>query len=190
MPQRVPGRPTFDRLPRRRSERVQSAIGWMLLLAGVVTVIVAAFTAASAYRAGLERIKTDAAARTSVVGVLLDDAPPIGPGPSRPTRVSYVDQVGRAQVGQVPATGNLAAGTPVRVEVDGTGRVGTEPPSRGDAVFSAVAAATAVTLGGLLLLVLAWMGVRAAVVASNCNAWEREWRLVEPHWSGRGTAAP
>jgi hypothetical protein len=104
--------------------------------------------------------------------------------------VSYVDQVGRAQVGQVPVTGNLAAGTPVRVEVDGTGRVGIEPPSPGDAVFSAVAAATAVTLGGILLLVFAWMGIRAAVLATNCSAWEREWRLVEPHWSGRGTAAP
>jgi hypothetical protein len=190
MPQRIPDRPTSDRLPRRRSERVQCAIGWMLLIAGLVTVVVAAFTASSAYRAGLERIKTDAAARTTVVGVLLDDAPPVGSGPSRPTRVSYVDQVGRAQVGQVPVTGNLAAGTPVRVVVDGAGRVGVEPPSRGDAVFSAVAAATAVTLGGILLLVFAWMGIRAAVLATNCSAWEREWRLVEPHWSGRGTAAP
>ena len=30
----------------------------------------------------------------------------------------------------------------MRVEVDGNGRVGIEPPTRGDAVFSAVAAAT------------------------------------------------
>ena len=37
-------------------------------------------------------------------------------------------------------TGNLIAGTPVRVEVNGNGRVGIEPPTRGDAVFSAVAA--------------------------------------------------
>ena len=85
MPQRVPDRPTSDRPPRRRSEQVQCAIGWMLLVAGLVTVVVAAFTAASAYRAGLERIKADAAARTTVVGVLLDDAPPLGSGPSRPT---------------------------------------------------------------------------------------------------------
>jgi hypothetical protein len=125
-----------------------------------------------------------------VVGVLLDDAPPVGSGPSRPTRVRYVDQVGRAQVGQVPVTGSLPAGTSVRVEVDGNGRVGVEPPSRGDAVFSAVAAGVAVTLGGALLLVFTWMGIRAAVLATNCSAWEREWRLVEPRWSGRGTAAP
>jgi hypothetical protein len=189
MSQPIPDRPV-DRLPRRRTDRVQCAIGWTLLLAGVLTLAAAAFVSSSAYQAGLERIRQDAAARTTVVGVLLDDAPPIGPGPSRSTRVSYVDPAGRPQIGQVPVTGNLAAGTPVRVEVDGAGRVGVEPPTDGDAVFSAVAAVTAVTLGGFLLLVFAWIGVRALVLSRNCCAWEREWRLVEPRWSGRGTAAP
>ena len=190
MSQHVPDRRTVDRLPRRPSDRAQRAIGWILVLAGLLAVVVAVVAGASAYEAGLDRIKQDAAARTTVVGVLLDDAPPIGPGPSRPTRVSYVDQAGRPQVGQVSVTGNLIAGTPVRVEVDGDGRVGVEPPTRGDAVFSAVAAGTAVALGGILLLVFAWMGVRSLVLARNCTAWEREWRLVEPGWSGRGTAAP
>jgi hypothetical protein len=190
MSQHIPDRPTVDRLPRRRSDQVQRVVGWLLVLAGLLTVVLAVVAASAAYDAGLDRIKQDAATRTTVVGVLLDDAPPIGPGPSRPTRVSYVDQTGRPQVGQVPVTGNLIAGTPVRVEVNGNGRVGIEPPTRGDAVFSAVAAGTAVTLGGILLLVFAWMGVRAVVLARNCTAWERQWRLVEPQWSGRGTAAP
>ena len=187
MSQHIPERPV-DRLPRRRSERVQCAIGWMILLAGVVTLVLAAVASSSAYRAGLERIRQDAASRTTVVGVLLDDATPVGSAP-RPIRVSYVDQSGRSQVGQIPVTGNLLAGTPVRVEVDGNGRMGVEPPTRGDAVFSAVAAATAVALGGCLLLAFAWMGVRALVMSRNCAGWEREWRLVEPQWSGRGTAA-
>ena len=188
MSQRFPDRPSA-RLPRRRTDCTQCAIGWILLLAGVLTFVAAALVSSSAYRAGLDRIERDAAARTTVVGVLLDDAPPVGSGPSRPTRVSYVDQTGRAQIGQIAVTGNLTTGTPVRVEVDGSGRVGVEPPSRGDAVFSAVAAATAVALGGVLLLVLLWLGVRAMVLSRNCSAWEREWRLVEPRWSGRGTAA-
>jgi hypothetical protein len=189
MSQPIPDRPV-DRLPRRRTDQLQRTIGWMLLLAGVLTLAAAALVSSSAYQAGLERIRQDAAARTTVVGVLLDDAPPVGSGPSRPTRISYVDPAGRPQIGQVPITGNLDAGTPVRVEVDGAGRVGVEPPTDGDALFSAVAAATAVTLGGFLLLVFAWMGVRALILSRNCCAWEREWRLVEPGWSGRGTAAP
>lgn len=181
--------PGSDRLPRRRSEHVQRVVGWMILLAGVATLVVAALASSAAYRAGLERIRDDAAARTTVVGVLLDDAPRAGAG-TKLVGVSYVDQAGRPQVGQVPVTGSLVAGTTVRVEVDGDGRVGVAPPTRGDALFSAVAVGTAVALGGVLVLTFAWMGVRALVMSYNCAAWEREWRLVEPGWSGRGTAAP
>jgi hypothetical protein len=89
----------------------------------------------------------------------------------------------------VSVSGRLPAGTPVRVEVDGDGNVGVEPPTRGDAVFSAVTAAVAVALGGATLLGGAWAGARSAVAACNHAAWEREWRLVEPRWSGRGTNA-
>ena len=122
--------------------------------------------------------------------MLLDDAQAVTGGPARPVRVSYVDQQGRSHVGQVPVTGRLPAGTPVRVEVDGSGRVGVEAPTHGDAVFSAVVAAVASVLLGAFLLLLTWYGVRRAATARNHRAWEREWRLVEPLWSGRGTAAP
>src|SRR3954454_1109161 len=118
MSQHIPDRPTVDRLPRRRSDQVQRVVGWLLVLAGLLTVVLAVVAASAAYDAGLDRIKHDAATRTTVVGVLLDDAPPIGPGPSRPTRVSYVDQTGRPQVLKVPVTHNLIAGTRVRGEVN------------------------------------------------------------------------
>ena len=186
MSQYIPDRPVPDRPLRRLTDRVQRAAGWVLVLAGLVTLLVAALTAASAYRDGLDRVQHDAAARTTVVGVLLDDASPVGAGTQRPVRVSYVDLAGRAHVGQVPVTGRLLAGTPVRVEVDGDGRVGVEPPSRGDAVLSAVTAAVGVILLGGVLLVLSWIGIRQAVAARNHVAWEREWRRIEPQWSGRG----
>jgi hypothetical protein len=186
MSQYIPDGPVPDRPLRRRTDRLQTALGWMLVLAGLVTLLAAALTAASAYRDGLDRVQRDAAARTTVVGVLLDDASPIGAGPQRPVRVSYVDPMGRAHVGQVPVTGRLLAGTSVRVEVDGDGRVGVEPPSRGDAVLSAVTAAIGVTLLGGVLLVLSWVGIRQAIAAHNHGAWEREWRQIEPRWSGRG----
>ena len=83
-----------------------------------------------------------------------------------------------AQLPQYLATGEVLG-------INGDARIGAA--TRAD---MAVAAATAVSLGGILLLVFAWMGIRAAVLATNCSAWEREWRLVEPRWSGRGTAAP
>ena len=117
MSQRIPDRPV-GRLPRRRTERAQCAIGWMLLLAGVLTIVAAVLLSSSAYRAGLQRVEDDAAARTTVVGVLLDDAPPVGSGPSRPTRVSYVDQMGRPQVGRLgpePTGGASSSSTPTTV---------------------------------------------------------------------------
>jgi hypothetical protein len=189
--QYFPDRPGPDRSLRRWTDRLQTVVGWAVVVAAVLTLACAGMSGASAYRAGLDRIQRDVAARTTIVGVLLDDAAPApGAGPARPVRVSYVDLQGRARVGQVPVTGNLMAGTPVRVEVDGDGRVGTEPPTRGDAVFAAVSAAVAVALLGAFLLGMAWCGVRYAVTVRNQAAWEREWRLVEPGWSGRGTAAP
>ncbi len=173
---------------RRPTDRVLTVVGWVVISLAVLTAVCAGVTAVSAYRAGLERIERDAAARTTVTGVLLDDA--VRGGPPRPVRVSYADQQGRAQVGQVSASGRLTAGTPVRIEVDGDGRVGVARPTHGEAVVSAAAAGIGTTLLGAFLLVLTWCGVRRSVTARNHRAWEREWRLVEPRWSGRGTAAP
>lgn len=185
-----PDRPGPDRSLRRWTDRLRIVVGWLVVAAAVLVMVWAGVAAAAAYRGGLDRIARDAAARTTVVGVLLDDAVPADAGPVRPSRVSYVDSHGRARVGTVPVNGRLVAGTPVRVEVDGAGRLGVEPPSRGDAVFSAVSAGLAVVLLGGLLLGAAWFGARHTLAARNHAAWEREWLLVEPRWSGRGTAAP
>ena len=190
MTQHSPDRWSPDRSLRRRTDRLQTVLGWVVVAAALVTMVCAVVAASSAYHGGLARIQRDAAARTQVVGLLLDAAASAESGPARPVRVSYVDPTGRTHVGQVSVSGLLPAGTPVRVEVDGDGNVGVEPPTRGDAVFSAVAAAVAVTLGGAVLLGLAWAGTRSMVTARNHAAWERQWRLVEPQWSGRGTTAP
>jgi hypothetical protein len=186
MSDRIPDRPIPDLPLRRRTDRLQCAAGWLIIVAAVCMLVVAAVLAASAYRDGLDRMARDAATRTTVVGILLDDAGPVGAGPSRPVRVSYIDPEGRAHVGQVPVTGRLLAGTSVRVEVDGDGRVGVEPPSHGDAVLSAATVAIGVTLLGGVLLGFAWCGIRSAVTAHNHAAWAREWRRIEPQWSGRG----
>lgn len=170
---------------RRRTDRLRTAVGWLLVVTAVFMVACAGAAATSAYRSGLDRIERDAAARTMVVGMLLDDATPAGAGPAQPARISYVDPHGRARVGQLSVFGPLRAGTPVRVEVDGQGEVGVEPPSRGDAVLSAATAAARVSLIGAVVLLATWFVARSAVAARNRAAWEREWRMVEPLWSGR-----
>lgn len=189
MSQRIPDRPGPDRSLRRRTDRLRTVVGWICVLSAVCTLVVAGVAAAGTYRDGLDRVTRDAVARTTVVAVLLDDAAPVAAGPSRPVRISYVDAVGRPHIDQAPVTGRLLTGTHVRVEIDGAGRVGVEPPSRGDAVLSAVTVVIGVLLLGVLLLVLVWFGVRHACTARNHAAWERDWRRIEPQWSGRGTAA-
>jgi hypothetical protein len=185
MSQYIPDRPFSGGSLRRRADRLQRAVGWVLVAAAVCTLIAAACAAVSAYHAGIDRMRHEAATRTSVVAVLLDDAAPVAAGPSRPVRISYVDPQGRPRMGQIPVTGRMLAGTQVRVEVDGDGRVGVEPPSRADAVLAAATVAVGVGLLGGLVLGLAWLGVRCAVTARNYAAWAREWRWVEPQWSGR-----
>ena len=169
---------------RRRTDRLRTVVGWVVLVTAVFVAACAGIAAVSAYRAGLDRIQRDAAARTMVVGMLLDDATPAGAGPAQPARISYVDPRGRVRVTQLSVFGPLRAGTPVR-----DGDVGGARPSRGDALFSAVVAAAAVALVGAVLLGGTWFGARSAVAARNHAAWEREWRLVEPLWSGRGRTA-
>jgi hypothetical protein len=186
MSQHDPDDPLVHGSLRRPSDRLRTAVGWLLVVAAVCLVAGAWFAARSAYRDGLDRIQHDAAARTTVVGLLLDDAAPPGSDQSRPVRVSYVDPQGRPHVGQVPVSGSLLAGTPVRVEVDGDGRVGVEPPTESDATLSAITIASGMIVFGTLVLVLSWVGVRALITARNHVAWEREWRRIEPQWSGRG----
>jgi Na+/H+-translocating membrane pyrophosphatase len=53
-------------------------------------------------------------------------------------------------------------------------------------VLSAITVALGVILLGGVLLGLVWSGVRSAVTAHNHAAWAREWRRIEPQWSGRG----
>jgi hypothetical protein len=171
---------------RRRTDRVRAAVGWAIVVAELLTLVLAVLAGLAAYRDGLDRAHREAAARTTVVAVLLDDAPRLERAASpNPVRASYTDQAGRARTAQVPVSGFMPAGTRVRVEVDADGQVGVDPPSPGDAVLSGVTVGTGLGIVGSLLLMLAWLGVRHAVAARNVAAWEREWRLVEPRWSGR-----
>src|SRR3954469_11202466 len=92
MSQHIPDRPTVDRLPRRRSDQVQRVVGWLLVLAGLLTVVLAVGAASAGHHAGLAPPKRRPAPPTPVGGGPPAHPPPIGPGPSPPTRVSYVDQ--------------------------------------------------------------------------------------------------
>ena len=172
------------RMPRRGADRVQTVAGWTLVAAALLTALLTVSVGAAAYRDALDRVHRDAAERTVVDAVLLEDTP-ARTGAIAWAPVRYVDRTGEQRTGRVPVVGTRPAGSTVPVELDGTGRAGVDRLSRGDAVLSGIAAGSGVVVVGGLLLVLAWLAVRRAVAAAKAASWEREWARVEPEWSGR-----
>jgi hypothetical protein len=176
----VPERPLLH-----PAARLRRAVGWLAVLGALSVLLGAVVAARAAYADGLDRVARETATRTTVVATLLEDVDAAAVGPPAPVRVRYLDPAGHPRVGQIEITGRLRAGTPVRVEADAAGIVGTTRPTGGDALIGALAAGTAVAvLGGGLLLLLVLAG-RAALAARAAAAWDREWRAVEPRWSGR-----
>ncbi|WP_405486507.1 hypothetical protein [Streptomyces sp. NBC_00096] len=87
--------------------------------------------------------------------------------------------------GLVKVQPKTPAGSSVVIWVDDTGRTVQVPPSAGERAFAAmtvgatVAALIALTAAGVVHLRL------RTVEARSLSMWERDWRRVEPGWSGR-----
>ncbi|WP_439680864.1 Rv1733c family protein [Embleya sp. MST-111070] len=86
-------------------------------------------------------------------------------------------------VAQVPPGG--AAGDTAGIWLDAEGRPTTPPPSHGAIVVDGITA-------GMLVFALAFMVTAGAFGAEHlltsrrrARAWEREWAVVEPNWTGR-----
>ncbi|MCX4781567.1 Rv1733c family protein [Streptomyces sp. NBC_01264] len=83
----------------------------------------------------------------------------------------------------------VPAGTPVggkvMVWVDDAGREASEPRPEGEVASTAVAAGAAV-FGVIVLSAggVVWLRLHR-VEAHSLAAWDREWELLEPRWSGR-----
>ncbi|MFR9801405.1 hypothetical protein ACL02T_03760 [Pseudonocardia sp. RS010] len=181
-----------DRIPRRRTDRVESAASWVLGVLGLVLVVVAVLTGLRLHGNGLEQARSDAVSRISVDATLL--APVDGAigveaawGAAQVAApASWVGPDGTPRTGTVPVLGAQPAGSVVRVWVDRTSGAIAPPP------VDALQAGVTAVVGGLLVLLvggLALLGLRALVrarcAAANHAAWTREWALYEPRWSGR-----
>jgi hypothetical protein len=118
--------------------------------------------------------------------VLLEDAVvatgEYGSHQLEPTPVRWIDHSGAEHTGSVVMTTSAPAGTEVVVWLDATGKV-TGPPLRPvNPVFGAAVAAVGLLCVGATVLVVTWLGVRAATGRLNSRRWEREWARVEPRW--------
>lgn len=181
-----------DRIPRRTTDRVESAASWVLGVLGLVLVALAALTGMQLHGNGVEQARADAVNRVSVDATLLQPVEgAIGvdtaAGAMQVTApATWVAPDGTPRTGTVPVLGAQPAGSTVPVWVDRTsGAIAPPPVDELQAGVTAVVGAVLVLLVGILVLLGLRALVHARCAARNHAAWAREWALYEPLWSGR-----
>ncbi|WP_345425433.1 Rv1733c family protein [Pseudonocardia xishanensis] len=177
-------------MPRRFTDRVERAVSGFVGVGAVVVAVLAFVAALSLHGSGMAQVANDRVDRVQVDAVLT--APVEMPlsfdstaGGSGSVPATWTGPTGGAHAGLIPVLGPRAAGDTVPVWVDRAGEIAPPP-------VDAVQARVTATVGGLLVALagaLVLLGIRAAVRARcavvNHRAWEREWALHEPRWSGR-----
>jgi hypothetical protein len=182
----------LDRNPLRRgTDRVEAALRLVMIILMVAVIPAAAAAGRWADHYALHRAQVQRAVDHQVTAVLLQDGPGIGT-PDLYTSVQTAWVPARWQPpGQPPRTGELLAvvgarkGSTVRTWIDPSGAV-TDPPVDHRVVVGDVWLAVMMTcLVSWVLLLAAGMLARWALVRRRLRAWEAEWRVSGPQWSGR-----
>ncbi|NMH99277.1 hypothetical protein [Pseudonocardia acidicola] len=179
------------RLPRRRTDRWEDAIAWLLTSLALLTVLLAIVTGVSLRADGMDRVRAQAAERTAVSAVLLEDAKAVygvdgGPAPvSLRVPARWVGPDGVEHTGRILVSGPRPAGAVVTAWLDRHGAVVSAPGTSADATIIGIAGGVGVLAGGWLLLSAAWAAARRWIENRNATAWAADWALVEPEWSGR-----
>ena len=182
----------FDRNPlRRRTDRVEAVIRLatlVMLLAAVPTATLAAGRAAD--HLALRQAHAQQAADHKVTAVLLQQAAATGlPDPYTSVQLTLVlarwQPPGQpSRTGQVLAPAGARAGSTVTVWIDASGAV-TGPPPDHRMIAGDVCIAAVVTCLVTSLLVLGSSTLaRRALDRRRLRAWDAEWRVTGPRWSG------
>jgi hypothetical protein len=172
------------RTRRRATDRVEDAVAWLLTALALITVVAAFAAGVSGYSDSTDRIRVEAAERTTVRAVLADPATTSGP---QQVRATWTGWDGLTVTGLVPVRDQRPAGAEVSIWLDRGGHVTSAPMDQSAAVAVGWIRGVLALMCGWSLLVLVWTGVRRVVAARNAADWGREWRRVEPSWSGRTT---
>jgi len=182
----------FDRNPlRRRTDRIEAVIRLatlVMLLAAVPAATLAAGREAD--HLVLRQVQAQRAADHEVTAVLLQQAPAAGV-PDPYTSVQLTSVLARWQppgqpsrTGQVLAPAGARAGSTLTVWIDASGAV-TGPPPDHRVIAGDVCVAAVVTCLVTSLLVLGSSTLaRRALDRRRLRAWDAEWRVTGPRWSG------
>jgi hypothetical protein len=127
-------------------------------------------------------------AREHRVSAVLTTKPPQAARPGAETVAASVrwiaaDGVARTGTAQVPPGGS--AGDTTHIWLDAAGRPATPPLAHSAIVADEVTAGMMAFAGSVMLMAGAYGLEEWLVSRRRTLAWERDWRAVEPHWSGR-----
>jgi hypothetical protein len=183
----------LDRNPlRRRTDRIEAVIRLATLILLLVAVPIAAVLVGTLVdHLALRHTHAQQAADHEVTAVLLQQASPTGvPDPYTSIQMTLV--LARWQPPGVPprsgdilAMAGARAGSTVKVWLDASGSV-TAPPPGPRTIDGDVCIAVVTTCLVTILLVLGSSTLaRRALDRRRLYAWDTEWRVTGPLWSGR-----
>jgi hypothetical protein len=182
----------IDRNPLRRgTDRVEAALRLVMTLLAVVAVPAAAVAVGRwADHYALHRVQAEMAVDQQVTAVLLRDAPATGtPDPYTSVQTAWVPARWQPP-GQPPRTGEVLAlaaarkGSTLRTWIDPSGAVTDPPPGHRVLVGDVWIAVVATCLVPWLVLLAAGTLARRVLDRRRLRAWEAEWRVSGPLWSG------
>ena len=179
---------------KRGSDRLQVA-GRLVVVLALLAAPPLAVAATTVTTAQLEaRAEAEAAERSRVDAVLLEDAPApeaagSGYGDREPVKVParavWPVPGGAERQGVVLARPHTAAGTAVPVWVNRAGNVTSAPLDRSRTDSSAMMIGAVVLLGVPLATWMLYAFLRAALDAHRGRRWAQGWAAVEPEWVSR-----
>jgi len=183
----------FDRNPLRRgTDRVEAALRLVIVIVLVVAVPIAAVVAGrQADHLALRQAQAQRATDHLVTAVLLQNAPATGaPDPYTSVQTAWVPARWQppgspARSGLVLALAGARKGSTVRTWIDASGAVTDPPLDHRDVTGQVCIAVMTTCLVSLLILLAASALGRRALDRRRMKAWEAEWRVGEPLWSGR-----
>lgn len=174
----------------RATDRVEGLLILGVLLAALIAAPVALAVGRSTYDNGVRTSSAQTAAGTWGKAKLLETAPnavmSVPDSPSLLTslaRARWQAPDGRWHEAKVPVRAGTAAGTTVRVWLDGSGHATRPPLDRDQVSDKAVATGLTSWMAMELGVVVAYLILRWVLERRRLASWDSEWERVSPRWT-------